>query len=82
MSDFALSIALGIALATVIQQRFYVAVHESAFGTKRTWQSRSPMSAFGGKADIAATKGVRVFNYRTKCREAHCWTVASRRNEF
>src|SRR5215469_5601850 len=26
---------------------------ESTFGTKRTWQSRSAMSAFGGKADIA-----------------------------
>jgi hypothetical protein len=25
----------------------------SAFGTKRTWQSRSSMSAFGGKADMA-----------------------------
>src|SRR5215469_11898817 len=24
----------------------------SAFGTKRTWRSRSTMSAFGGKADI------------------------------
>jgi hypothetical protein len=24
----------------------------SAFGTKRTWQSPSAMSAFGGKADI------------------------------
>ena len=24
----------------------------SAFGTKRTWRSRSVMSAFGGKADI------------------------------
>jgi hypothetical protein len=24
----------------------------SAFGTKRTWQSRSVMSAFGGKADV------------------------------
>jgi hypothetical protein len=28
------------------------ALHESAFGTKRTWRSRSTMSAFGGKADI------------------------------
>ena len=27
----------------------------SAFGTKRTWQSRPAMSAFGGKADIAST---------------------------
>ena len=26
----------------------------SAFGTKRTYQSHSAMSAFGGKADIAA----------------------------
>jgi hypothetical protein len=25
----------------------------SAFGTKRTWHSRSTMSAFEGKADIA-----------------------------
>jgi hypothetical protein len=24
----------------------------SAYGTKRTWQSRSLMAAFGGKADI------------------------------
>jgi len=29
------------------------AVHESAFGTKRTCPSRRSMSAFGGKADIA-----------------------------
>ena len=28
-------------------------LHESAFGTKRTSPSRSSMSAFGGKADIA-----------------------------
>jgi hypothetical protein len=27
----------------------------SVFGTKRTWQSRSSMSAFGGKADITQT---------------------------
>ena len=27
--------------------------HCTAFGTKRTSQSRLPMSAFGGKADIA-----------------------------
>ena len=27
----------------------------SAFGTKRTFQSRSAMSAFGGKADITRT---------------------------
>jgi hypothetical protein len=26
----------------------------SAFGTKRTFHSRVPMSAFGGKADIEA----------------------------
>jgi hypothetical protein len=25
----------------------------SAYGTKRTWQARSPTSAFGGKADMA-----------------------------
>jgi hypothetical protein len=28
-----------------------------AFGTKRTSDQRSAMSAFGGKADIAATSG-------------------------
>jgi hypothetical protein len=28
----------------------------SAFGTKRTWQPRSSMSAFGGKADIDWTE--------------------------
>jgi hypothetical protein len=33
----------------------------SAFGTKRTSQYAPPMSAFGGKADIAATE--RNFNY-------------------
>jgi len=32
--------------------QFNAALHESAFGTKRTWCSRSAMSAFGGKADI------------------------------
>jgi len=31
------------------------AAHESAFGPKRTSWSRSAMSAFGGKADIART---------------------------
>ena len=30
----------------------FAAVHESAFGTKRTSESTQPMSAFGGKADI------------------------------
>src|SRR6516225_11045656 len=30
----------------------FAAVHESAFGTKRTCQSRSAMSAFEGKADM------------------------------
>jgi hypothetical protein len=29
------------------------AVQESAFGTKRTFNYRPPMSAFGGKADVA-----------------------------
>ena len=29
-----------------------LAVHESGFGPKQTSQSRSAMSAFGGKADI------------------------------
>jgi len=32
--------------------QFFVAVHEPAFGTKRTCRSRQRMSAFGGKADI------------------------------
>src|SRR5262249_2730822 len=32
-----------------------VAVHMSVSGTKRTCQSRSVMSAFGGKADIHST---------------------------
>jgi hypothetical protein len=31
------------------------AVHESAYGTKRTSQHAEPMSAFGGKADITRT---------------------------
>jgi hypothetical protein len=29
---------------------------KSAYGTKRTSQSRLPMSAFGGKADITAAQ--------------------------
>jgi hypothetical protein len=33
--------------------RFFAAVHESAFGTKRTSSSAQLMSPFGGKADIA-----------------------------
>jgi hypothetical protein len=32
------------------------AVHESAFGTKRTFESTQPMSAFGGKADMTRTR--------------------------
>jgi hypothetical protein len=31
----------------------FAAVHESAFGTKRTGKRCRLMSAFGGKADIA-----------------------------
>jgi len=42
----------------------YAALHESAFGTKRTSHSRRRMSAFGGKADIALKRtshvGVRI----------------------
>jgi hypothetical protein len=30
----------------------FVAVHETAFGTKQTWASALHMSAFGGKADM------------------------------
>ena len=33
---------------------FFAALHMSAFGTKRTFHSQVPMSAFGGKADIAS----------------------------
>jgi hypothetical protein len=36
-------------------RRLFVAVHESAFGTKRTCRMAQSMSAFGGKADIAET---------------------------
>ena len=39
----------------LIRLRF-VAVHESAFGTKRTSRHAQPMSAFGGKADITQTR--------------------------
>jgi hypothetical protein len=35
------------------EQPAQAALHMSAFGTKRTFRSRSSMSAFGGKADIA-----------------------------
>jgi hypothetical protein len=35
----------------------YAAVHESAYGTKRTSQLRCRMSAFGGKADIPIDRG-------------------------
>ena len=34
--------------------QFYAALHESAFGTKRTWRDVRVMSAIGGKADIVA----------------------------
>jgi hypothetical protein len=30
----------------------FVALHESAYGPKRTWTTALHMSAFGGKADI------------------------------
>jgi FixJ family two-component response regulator len=36
--------------------KLIAAVHESAFGTKRTFRERVSMSAFGGKADIAQTR--------------------------
>jgi hypothetical protein len=32
------------------------ALHMSAFGTKQTFRDRVPMSAFGGKADVAAQR--------------------------
>src|SRR5262249_52493621 len=40
----------------------FVAVHESAFGTKRTCPSRLSLSAFGGKADIASKADIRTGN--------------------
>jgi pyridoxine 4-dehydrogenase len=43
---------------------FFVAVHESAFGTKRIYRSRSAMSAFGGKADIARLSAVGLALHR------------------
>ena len=43
---------------------FYAAVHESAFGTKRTFRGVVPMSAFGGKADISRTfRNVRLVQF-------------------
>ena len=36
----------------VLNQVVIAAAHESVFGTKRTFQLCSAMSAFGGKADI------------------------------
>jgi len=30
----------------------FAALHESAFGTKRTWASALHISAFGGKVDV------------------------------
>ena len=40
-------------LSTLKQGTNFAAVHESAFGTKRTSKRRPAMSAFGGIADIA-----------------------------
>jgi hypothetical protein len=40
----------------VIDRHPFAALHESAYGTKRTSRQAQPMSAFGGKADIAATE--------------------------
>ena len=37
----------------------------SAFGTKRTWQRRSAMSAFGGKADPPTSRNVQRYTYFT-----------------
>jgi hypothetical protein len=37
--------------------QFYAALHETAYGTRRTSELSQPMSAFGGKADIAQTSG-------------------------
>ena len=34
----------------------FAAVHEFAFGTKRTFRERVPMSAFGSKADMVQTR--------------------------
>jgi hypothetical protein len=38
--------------------RSIAAVHESAFGTKRTSEADGSMSAFGGKEDIAQIIGL------------------------
>ena len=35
--------------------QFYAALHKSVYSTKRTFQRAPPMSAFGGKADMAQT---------------------------
>src|SRR5262249_24528320 len=43
---------LGPLIARSLVVTVYAALHESAFGTKRTFRGLVPMSAFGGKADI------------------------------
>jgi hypothetical protein len=40
----------------------FAALHESAVGTKRTFRSRSAMSAFGGKADISGRRPTSAFD--------------------
>ena len=40
----------------------FAAVHMSAIGTKRTSRPIRPMSAFGGKADIAAAGVMSAFD--------------------
>jgi hypothetical protein len=44
----------------------FAAVQESAFGTKQTSQSRSAMSAFGGKADIAISESSQRKGWRAQ----------------
>ena len=47
---------LGLADEVIRITVLFAALHESAFGPKRTFQHRHPMSAFGGKADIFGSK--------------------------
>ena len=54
---------VAVALANKIARNneMFAAAHESAFGTKRTFNCGPAMSAFGGKADIAfADQNVRL----------------------
>src|SRR5262249_18400377 len=63
---------LGPLIARSLVVAVYAALHESAFGTKQTSRGLVPMSAFGGKADIAYRSPLRRSEFKIEPRDSRC----------